>query len=87
MKATPSTPTQRRLFVIDKGNLRYARFNEEKEAQATAEALERIEQDMARLCKEAFALRTGCTHKVFFDTPSFPYDLRTCAACGRTELV
>jgi predicted Rossmann fold nucleotide-binding protein DprA/Smf involved in DNA uptake len=53
-----------------------------KEALQTNTRVTEILKQQEQLEAEYDKLQTACQHTVFYDTAGWPYDFRTCAACG-----
>lgn len=46
-----------------------------------------LRKKIKRLKKELDVIEDSCLHQYFYDEPGFPYDIRYCAICGKTELI
>lgn len=47
-----------------------------------AQKLKKIEAKFEKTQKEYEEFREKCDHKICVDIPGYPYDIRTCFACG-----
>lgn len=62
----------------------------DEEREATIRKMKKIKELKIRIKEAQTALKNlsaNCDHKIFYDEPGHPYDVRHCPICGHTSLI
>lgn len=62
----------------------------DEEQEATIRKVKKIKELKRRIAQAEIAIKrftASCDHKIFYDEPGHPYDVRHCPICGHTSLI